>query len=136
MADWDWFAARRGATEAAGLRRGRGIAYFIEQGGVFNERMELRFDPGGTVTIVAGTFSHGQGHETTYAQMVSEWLGVPFADIRFIQGDTDKVPFGRGTYASRSSMLGGSALRRAADAILARAKPMAGSPSAATRPRA
>jgi aerobic carbon-monoxide dehydrogenase large subunit len=125
MADWDGFPARQAASESAGLRRGRGIAYFIEQGGVFNDRMELRFDPGGTVTIVAGTFSHGQGHETTYAQMVAEWLGVPFADIRFVQGDTDKVPFGRGTYAARSSMVGGSALRRAADAVIARAKPMA-----------
>lgn len=125
MADWDGFAARRAAAEAAGKRRGIGIAYFIEQGGTFNDRMELRFDPGGSVTIVAGTFNHGQGHETTYAQMVSEWLGVPFADIRFIQGDTDKVSFGRGTYAARSSMVGGSALRRAADAVIARAKPMA-----------
>jgi carbon-monoxide dehydrogenase large subunit len=124
-ADWDGFQARREASEAAGLRRGRGIAYFIEQGGVFNDRMELRFDPGGTVTIVAGTFSHGQGHETTYAQMVSDWLGVPFGDIRFIQGDTDKVPFGRGTYAARSSMVGGSALRRAADAVIERAAGMA-----------
>jgi carbon-monoxide dehydrogenase large subunit len=125
MADWDGFPARQAASETAGLRRGRGLAYFIEQGGVFNDRMELRFDPGGTVTIVAGTFNHGQGHETTYAQMVSEWLGVPFADIRFVQGDTDKVPFGRGTYAARSSMVGGSALRRAADAVIERAKPMA-----------
>ena len=125
MADWDGFEARRLASEAAGRRRGRGIAFYIEQGGVFNDRMELRFDPGGTVTIVAGTFSHGQGHETTYAQMVSEWLGVPFTDIRFIQGDTDKVPFGRGTYAARSSMVGGSALRRAADAIIDRAAGMA-----------
>jgi carbon-monoxide dehydrogenase large subunit len=125
MADWDGFAARQAASEAAGLRRGRGIAYFIEQGGVFNDRMELRFDPGGTVTIVAGTFSHGQGHETTYAQMVSEWLGVPFTDIRFVQGDTDMVPFGRGTYAARSSMVGGSALRRAADSVIERARGMA-----------
>lgn len=125
LADWAGFPARRAASEAAGQRRGRGIAYFIEQGGVFNDRMELRFDPGGTVTIVAGTFSHGQGHETTYAQLVSDWLGVPFGDIRFIQGDTDKVPFGRGTYAARSSMVGGSALRRAADAIIDRARPMA-----------
>jgi carbon-monoxide dehydrogenase large subunit len=125
LADWDGFAARREVSESRGLRRGRGLAYFIEQGGVFNDRMELRFDPGGSVTIVAGTFSHGQGHETTYSQMVSEWLGIPFELIRFIQGDTDKVPFGRGTYAARSSMVGGSALRKAADAIIERATPMA-----------
>jgi aerobic carbon-monoxide dehydrogenase large subunit len=126
LAGWDGFGARRAASEAAGRRRGRGLAYFIEQSGVFNDRMELRFDPGGTVTIVAGTFNHGQGHETTFAQLVSEWLGVPFESIRFVQGDTDKVPFGRGSYGSRTSMVGGSALRRAADAVIERARGMAG----------
>jgi len=126
LADWSGgFTSRREQSENSGKRRGRSIAYFIEQGGVFNDRMELRFDPSGTVTIVAGTFSHGQGHETTYAQMVSEWLGVPFDTIRFVQGDTDKVPFGRGTYAARSSMIGGSALRVAADKIIERARLMA-----------
>jgi carbon-monoxide dehydrogenase large subunit len=87
--------------------------------------MELRFDPSGMVTIVAGTHSHGQGHATTYAQLVSEWLGLPFENIRLVQGDTDAVAFGRGTYASRSAMLGGSALKGAADAIVAKAKDMA-----------
>jgi carbon-monoxide dehydrogenase large subunit len=125
VADWNGFAARRKASEKAGKRRGRALAFLIEQGGVFNERMELRFDPGGTVAIVAGTFSHGQGHHTTYAQLVSHWLGVPFEAIRFVQGDTDQVPFGRGTYAARSSMLGGCALKAAADAIVEKAKPMA-----------
>jgi carbon-monoxide dehydrogenase large subunit len=119
------FAARRRASEKHGKLRGRGYCFFIEQGGVFNDRMELRFDPGGTVTIVAGTHSHGQGHATTYAQMVSDWLGVPFEAIRFVQGDTDAVPFGRGTYAARSSMVGGCALKLAADAIVEKAKPMA-----------
>ena len=89
----------------------------------------------GTVAIVAGTFSHGQGHETTYAQMVADWLGIPFEDIRFVQGDTDAVPFGRGTYAARSSMIGGSALRRAADAIIERATPMAAAWYPSTRAR-
>jgi carbon-monoxide dehydrogenase large subunit len=125
LADWKGFAARRKASEQNGKRRGRGVAFLIEQGGVFNERMELRFDPGGTVTIVAGTFSHGQGHATTYAQLVTDWLGIPFDAIRFVQGDTDQVPFGRGTYAARSSMLGGCALKKAADAIIEKAKPMA-----------
>ena len=87
--------------------------------------MVLRFDPSGMVTIVAGTHSHGQGHATVYAQMVSEWLGVPFGNIRFVQGDTNAVPFGRGTYASRSMQVGGNALKRAADAIIDKAKPMA-----------
>jgi carbon-monoxide dehydrogenase large subunit len=77
------------------------------------------------LTILAGTHSHGQGHETVYAQMVSEWLGVPFDNIRFVQGDTDAVPIGRGTYGSRSMQIGGNALKRAADGIIEKAKPMA-----------
>lgn len=125
-ADWDGFAARRAAAKARGKLRGRGIGYLIEEAAVFNERMELRCDPGGTVTIVAGTHSHGQGHATTFAQMVSDWLGVPFESIRHVQGDTDAVPFGRGTYAARSAVLGGSALRLAADAVIDKARQMAG----------
>ena len=124
-ADWTGFAGRRAESERAGKLRGRAVASYIEQGGRFNDRMDLRFDPGGTVTIVAGTFSHGQGHATTYAQMVTDWLGVPFESIRFIQGDTDKVPFGRGTFAARSSMIGGCALKAAAEAIVEKAKPVA-----------
>jgi carbon-monoxide dehydrogenase large subunit len=87
--------------------------------------MEIRFDPGGTITVVAGTHSHGQGHATTYAQMISEWLGVDIASVKLVQGDTDKVSFGRGTFGARSSMNGGAALKRAADAVVARAKLMA-----------
>ncbi|HEV8108261.1 MAG TPA: molybdopterin cofactor-binding domain-containing protein, partial [Burkholderiales bacterium] len=108
-----------------GRLRGRALIYYLEDSGVFNERMELRFDPSGMVTIVAGTHSHGQGHATTYAQLAAEWLGVPFENIRLVQGDTDAVPFGRGTYASRSAMLGSSALRGAADAIIEKGKLMA-----------
>ena len=105
--------------------RGRALIHYLEDSGVFNERMELRFDPSGMVTVVAGTHSHGQGHATTYAQLVSDWLGVPFENVRLVQGDTDAVSFGRGTYASRSAMLGGSALRAAADGIIEKAKPLA-----------
>ena len=76
--------------------------------------MDLRFDPSGSVSIIAGTHSHGQGHATVFAQLVHEWLGVPFETIRYIQGDTEKVPFGRGTYAARCSLVGGNALKRAA----------------------
>jgi carbon-monoxide dehydrogenase large subunit len=126
ISDWSGFAARKRVSEEKGKRRGRALIYYLEDSGVFNERMELRFDPGGTVTIVAGTHNHGQGHATTYAQLVSDWLGVPFEKIRLVQGDTDAVSFGRGTYASRSAMLGGSALKGAADAIIEKAKPLAG----------
>ena len=125
LAAWEGFASRRAATERRGKLRGRALTYYIEDCGVFNDRMELRFDPSGNVTIVAGTFSHGQGHATTYAQMVTEWLGVPFENIRLVQGDTSQVSFGRGTYASRSVMIGGSALKLAADAVVDKARSLA-----------
>jgi aerobic carbon-monoxide dehydrogenase large subunit len=125
LADWNGFAKRAAVSKRSGKLRGRGLAYFLEEAAAFNERMVLRFDPSGALTIIAGTHSHGQGHHTVYAQMVSDWLGVPFESIRFVQGDTDEVPFGRGTYGSRSMHVGGNALRRAADAIVEKAKPMA-----------
>jgi carbon-monoxide dehydrogenase large subunit len=126
ISDWNNYKNRKAESEKHGKLRGRSLIYYLEDSGVFNERMELRFDPSGTVTVVAGTHNHGQGHATTYAQMVSEWLGVPFESVRLVQGDTDAVAFGRGTYASRSTMLGGSALKGAADAIIEKAKHMAG----------
>ena len=122
LADWHGYAARRARSEAAGKYRGRGIVYYVDNTGIFNERMELRFDPSGEVTILAGTLSHGQGHETTYAQMVADWLGVPEDKIHLAQADTDEVAIGRGTYASRSMMIGGSALRAAADEVIERGK--------------
>src|SRR6266404_5606220 len=122
LADWDGYAERRARSEAAGKCRGRGIVYYVDNTGVFNERIELRFDPSGEVTVVAGTLSHGQGHETTYAQMVADWLGVPEDKIHLAQADTDEVAIGRGTYASRSMMVGGSALRAAADEVIERGK--------------
>jgi carbon-monoxide dehydrogenase large subunit len=122
LADWPGYAERRAASATAGKLRGRGIVYYTDNTGIFNERMELRFDPSGELTIVAGTLSHGQGHETSYAQMVSDWLGVPAEKIRLAQADTDEVAIGRGTYASRSMMVGGSALRAAADEVIERGK--------------
>jgi carbon-monoxide dehydrogenase large subunit len=122
LADWDGYAARQAQSETAGKYRGRGISYYVDNTGVFNERMELRFDPSGELTIVAGTLSHGQGHETSYAQMVADWLGVAQDKIHLTQADTDEVTIGRGTYASRSMMIGGSALRAAADEVIERGK--------------
>jgi carbon-monoxide dehydrogenase large subunit len=107
------------------MLRGRSVCYYIEFGGIFNDRMDIRFDPGGTVTVFGGTHSHGQGHATVFAQLVHEFLGVPFESIRYVQGDTAQVPFGRGTYGARSAVVGGSALKRAADTIIDKAKPMA-----------
>jgi carbon-monoxide dehydrogenase large subunit len=125
LADWNGFAKRAAESKKNGKLRGRGIGYFIEEAAIFNDRMSIRFDPDGTVVIFAGTHSHGQGHQTVYAQMVHEWLGVPFETISFVQGDTNEVAVGRGTYGSRSMHVGGNALKKAADAIIEKAKPMA-----------
>jgi aerobic carbon-monoxide dehydrogenase large subunit len=122
IADWQGYAARKTASEKNGKKRGRGIVYYVDNTGIFNDRMEIEFDPTGACIVKAGTFSHGQGHETVYAQMVSDWLGVPFDKIRMMQGDTDEIPIGRGTYASRSMMVGGNALRTAADEIIEKGK--------------
>jgi carbon-monoxide dehydrogenase large subunit len=125
VADWNGFAKRSAESKKNGKLRGRGIGYFLEEAAVFNDRMVLRFDPSGMLTILAGTHSHGQGHQTVYAQMVTEWLGVPFENVRFVQGDTDAVPIGRGSYGSRSMHVGGNALKKATDNIIEKAKPMA-----------
>ena len=125
MIDWNGYAKRKRESEKHGKLRGRSVCYYIEFGGIFNDRMDIRFDPGGTVTIFGGTHSHGQGHATVFAQCVHEWLGVPFEQIRYVQGDTAQVPFGRGTYGARSAVVGGSALKRAADTVIEKAKPMA-----------
>ena len=124
-ADWDGFPRRRAKSARRGRLRGRAVTSYIELAGVFNDRMELRFDPSGGVTIVAGTHSHGQGHATVFSQLVSEWLGIPFERVSYLQGDTAVVPFGRGTYAARSAMLGGNALRVAADTAIERARRLA-----------
>jgi aerobic carbon-monoxide dehydrogenase large subunit len=123
--DWKGFAARKKASEKKGKLRGRAVTYYIEFGGIFNERMDLRFDPGGTLTVLGGTHSHGQGHATVFAQLVHDKLGVPFESIRYVQGDTAQVPIGRGTYAARSATVGGNALLKATEAMIDKGKPMA-----------
>lgn len=123
--DWAGFVARRDADKRRGRLRGRSITSYVEVAGVMNERMEIRFDPDGTLSIIAGTHSHGQSHATVFSQMVADWLSVPNDSIRYVQGDTDTVLIGRGTFAARSSMLGGTALMRAKDALIERARDMA-----------
>ena len=125
ISDWNGFAARKKASAKNGRLRGRAVSYYIEFGGIFNDRMDLRFDPGGTLTIYGGTHSHGQGHATVFAQLVHERLGVPFETIRYVQGDTAQVPFGRGTYGARSAVVGGNALLASCDAMIERGKPIA-----------
>ena len=126
-ADWNGFAARRAESEKRGLLRGIGLASFVEQaGGRPTEEMRVRMEPDGSATIFAGTFSHGQGHETVYAQMVNEYLGVPFENINFVQGDTDTTPPGGvGTFGSRSSMMGGVSIRRSCGQIIVKGKRIA-----------
>jgi carbon-monoxide dehydrogenase large subunit len=123
--DWKGFAARKRATEKNGKLRGRAVSYYIEFGGIFNDRMDLQFNPDGTLTILGGTHSHGQGHATVFSQLVHEWLNVPIESVRYVQGDTAQVPIGRGTYGARSAIVGGNALKAASDSIIERAKPMA-----------
>jgi carbon-monoxide dehydrogenase large subunit len=123
--DWKGFAARKKASEKNGKLRGRAVSYYIEFGGIFNERMDIRFNPDGTLNVFGGTHSHGQGHATVFAQLVHDRLGVPFDSIRYIQGDTAQVAIGRGTYAARSATVGGNALLKASEAIIEKGKPMA-----------
>ena len=119
------YASRKKATEKSGKLRGRAVSYYIEFGGIFNDRMDLRFDPGGTLTVLGGTHSHGQGHATVFAQLAHEILGVPFESIRYVQGDTAQVAIGRGTYGARSAVVGGNALKAAADNMIEKGKKLA-----------
>jgi len=116
------FAARRDESAKNGKLRGFGIGQYIELSGQMNERMGLRVEADGSVVVYAGTFSHGQGHETVWPQVISDWLGVPFERIRVVQGDTDRVASGRGTFGARSMVCGGGALRIAADEVIEKGK--------------
>lgn len=122
LADWDGLAARRADSELRGLCRGIGMAMHCQRAGSQSERMEIRVAPDGGILVYPGTLSTGQGHETMFAQMICDWLGVPIEDVRLIQGDTDSALFGRGTFAQRSTSTGGSALRLAVDELVQKAK--------------
>lgn len=129
-ADWAGFPARRAESEARGRLRGIGIANAIESAGgphrnPMEEGAEIRFDSGGSVTLIVGSHNHGQGHETVFRQIASERLGIPPERIRFLCGDTDKVVHGRGTIGSRSMMAAGGALVFAAERIVERGKKLA-----------
>lgn len=123
--DWAGFDARRAEAKSRGRLLGRGVANYVEVCGVFSERMEIAIESTGNVRITAGTSSHGQGHETVFAQMVSDWLSVPIEHVNLVQSDTDRVHFGRGTWGSRSISVGGSALKKAAEAVMERATRLA-----------
>jgi carbon-monoxide dehydrogenase large subunit len=132
IADYDGFAKRRGIAARAEKLRGFGIACYVESSGVapsrfamalgarvgFFEAATIRVQPDGSVQALIGTHSHGQGHATTFAQIIASRLGVPLSGIEIIEGDTDQVPFGSGTFGSRSIAVGGSAIVRAAAKII------------------
>lgn len=139
LADVAGFAARRAASEAKGFKRGIGYSTYIEacglapsniagalgaRAGLF-EAGEVRVHPTGKVTIFTGSHSHGQGHETTFAQVVADKLGIPFEDVDIQHGDTGKVLFGMGTYGSRSLSVGGTAIVKAVDKVIAKGKKIA-----------
>ncbi len=139
LADCKGFAKRKRESAKSGKLRGIGFSTYIEACGIAPsqavgslgagvglwESAEVRVNPTGSVEILTGSHAHGQGHETTFAQVVSERLGIPIDDISIVHGDTDKVQFGMGTYGSRSGAVGMSALVKALDKVEAKAKKVA-----------
>jgi carbon-monoxide dehydrogenase large subunit len=138
-ADYVGFEQRRAASTRQGKLRGLGVSSYIEACGVapsavagalgaragLYEVGEIRVNPTGSITVMTGCHSHGQGHETTFAQLVAERLGVPIENIEVVHGDTAKTPFGMGTYGSRSLPVGGSAIAHALDKIVNKGRKIA-----------
>ena len=138
-ADVAGFAKRRAESEKNGKKRGLGFSTYIEACGIAPsqavgslgagvglwESAEIRVNPTGSVEVLTGSHSHGQGHETTFAQYVADKLGISIDQIEVVHGDTDKVQFGMGTYGSRSAAVGMSAISKALDKIVEKAKRVA-----------
>jgi carbon-monoxide dehydrogenase large subunit len=138
-ADVAGFAARKAESAKRGKLRGIGFSSYIEacglapsnvagalgaRAGLF-EAGEVRVNPTGSVTVFTGSHSHGQGHETTFAQIVADRLGISIENVDIVHGDTGRVPFGMGTYGSRSLAVGGTAIVKALDKIIAKGKKIA-----------
>jgi carbon-monoxide dehydrogenase large subunit len=140
LGEYQTFEARRSAAKKRGVLRGFGIACYVESSGVaptrfagalgaragFYESASIRVEPDGGLRVALGTHNHGQGHATSFAQILASRLGVPIEHITVSEGDTDLVPYGTGTFGSRSIAVGGCALDRAADKIIAKGKLIAG----------
>ncbi len=138
-ADYDGFEARKAASAKKGMLRGIGFSTYLEACGIapsavvgslgaragLFECAEVRVHPTGSVTVFTGSHSHGQGHETTFAQLVSEKLGISTDMVEISHGDTNNIPFGMGTYGSRSLAVGGEAIMKAMDKVIAKAKKIA-----------
>ena len=132
LADYAGFGARKEAAAAKGKLRGIGLSCYIEACGLAPSQVagalgagvglwesgEVRVNPTGSISVLTGSHSHGQGHETTFAQLIADKLGVPVDDVDVVHGDTGKLDFGLGTYGSRSLAVGGSALVNAADKVI------------------
>jgi len=139
LAEVGGFAARKADSESNGKLRGIGYSSYIEACGIAPSNIagalgaraglfecgEIRVHPTGSVTVFTGSHSHGQGHETTFAQVVAARLGIPVENVDVVHGDTGRVPFGMGTYGSRSISVGGAAIMKALDKIEAKAKKIA-----------
>ncbi len=139
LIDYKNIGKRKRESARAGKLRGIGFSAYIEACGIAPsaavgslgagvglwESAEVRVNPVGTVEVLTGSHSHGQGHETTFAQLVCERLGIPIDQVAIVHGDTDKVQFGMGTYGSRSGAVGMSALSKALDKVIAKAKKVA-----------
>ncbi|MBR2813614.1 MAG: xanthine dehydrogenase family protein molybdopterin-binding subunit [Reyranella sp.] len=125
-ADCTGFAERRRDSEARGRLRGLGFAYHIKgTGGPPDENVDIRFEADGSVSLITGTQHIGQGHETTFPQILAARLGLPNARIRLIQGDTDLIPAGGGHGSSRATYMGGTAIWRACEEIVAKGTALA-----------
>ena len=138
-ADYAGFGARKAASEEQGRKRGIGLSCYIEACGLAPSQValslgagvglfevgEVRVDVTGSVTVVTGSHSHGQSHETTFAQIIAEKLGIPFENVTVLHGDTGRSDYALGTYGSRSLAVGGSAIVKATDKIIAKGKKIA-----------
>ena len=136
MINYAGFEARRAEAAKRGKYRGIGLSSYIEACGIapsavvgalggrvgLYESAVVRVDPTGTVSVFTGTHSHGQGHATTFAQIVADKLGIPIESVDIVHGDTDRIPFGMGTYGSRSLAVGGTAISKAVDKVIEKGK--------------
>jgi carbon-monoxide dehydrogenase large subunit len=126
LSDWQGFRERKRAARKHGKLRGIGLSNYIEcTMGYPREWSRITVLPEREVEVAVGTLSSGQGHETSFAQCVSEWLGVPFESVKLVQGDTDIVPVGGGSHSGRSMRMAGFVMGKAADTVILKSKRIA-----------
>jgi carbon-monoxide dehydrogenase large subunit len=119
LGDWAGFKRRRAEAKKRGRYRGIGVGNYVDiSTGVPREKAEITVRPDGTVELIIGIVSQGQGHETSFAQLICEWLGVPIESIRFVAGDTDRVTVGGGAHSGRGMRLGSIVIKKSSDDIV------------------